>query len=91
MTENKDSTNRSDDHTAGFATRFLGWLFIILGLIGTLGSLWAEQIWAMYDVIYSSGATMQWIETLIPYYPFVPFFPVFAIMFGAYLIVRSRR
>jgi hypothetical protein len=44
----------------------------------------------MYDVIYSSGTTMQWVETLIPYYPFVPFFPVFAIMFGAYLMVKSR-
>ncbi len=78
-----DRTNNS--------SRLLGWLFIGLGLVGSIGSLWADQIWLFYDTIYSSGASMQWVEALIPYYPFVPFFPGFAIIMGAYLIVKSRR
>lgn len=77
--------------TSGGGLRLVGWLLVWLGLVGTIGSLWADQIWVLYDVIYSSGATMQWVESLVPYYPFVPFFPVFAIMFGAYLIVRSHQ
>jgi len=87
----EDNLNNSANKNAGLGIRLLGWLFIAVGLVGTMGSLWAEQVWVLYDVIYSSGTTLQWVEALIPYYPFVPFFPVFAIMVGAYLIVKSRR
>ncbi len=77
------------DNRLRTALRVFGWVIVLCGLVGTVGSLWADQVWILYQVVYNAGAVMQWIETLIPYYPFVPFLPILIIAFGVFLIVKS--
>jgi uncharacterized membrane protein YbaN (DUF454 family) len=66
------------DNRPRMILRALGWLLVTIGLIGTVGSLWADQVWLLYQVVHNTGTVMHWIETLIPYYPFVPFFANFS-------------
>ena len=77
------------DNRPRMILRALGWLLVTIGLIGTVGSLWADQVWLLYQVVHNTGTVMRWIETLIPYYPFVPFLPILVIACGALLIVKS--
>ncbi len=79
-----------DALTHTFWMRWIGRTLVLLGLIASIGSLWSETAWDLYEPVYQSHEVMRLVETLVPYYPFVPFLPMFIISVGGYLIAKAR-
>jgi hypothetical protein len=64
-----------------------GIVVVAIGLMGSsFGSAWSPQV---YDFLFGFDAII-YIDTFMPYFPFVPFYPIFAMILGAFLIVKSR-
>ena len=64
-----------------------GTVAVVIGLIGSsYGRAWSPQT---YEFMYGFRV-IEFVEPFMPYSPLVPFYPLFILMFGAFLIVRSR-
>ena len=64
-----------------------GTVAVGIGLIGSgFGSAWSPQV---YELLFEFKV-IESIDSFMPYFPFVPFYPIFIMMFGAYLIVKSK-
>jgi hypothetical protein len=64
-----------------------GIVVVAIGLTGSsFGAAWSPQV---YQFLFEFGV-VESIDAFMPYFPLVPFYPIFAIMSGAFLIVRSR-
>jgi len=60
---------------------------IVVGLTSSsFGAAWSPQV---YDYLFGFGI-IEYLDRFMPYFPLVPFYPLFVIMFGAFLVVKSR-
>jgi hypothetical protein len=80
----KRSNNGATGSTVLLAS---GVAVIIIGLAGaSFGSAWSPQV---YDYLFGFRI-IESIDAFMPYFPLVPLYPIFVIMFGAFLITKSR-
>ena len=64
-----------------------GSVAIIIGVAGSsFGSVWSP---ATYDFLFQFKM-VEVTDSFMPYFPLVPFYPLFVMMFGAFLIAKSR-
>ena len=84
----QDKTNQTNTGGIGKLLFLLsGIAVLVIGLIGSsFGSAWSPQV---YEYLFAFK-TVESIDSFMPYFPLVPFYPLFIIMFGAFLIVKSR-
>ena len=64
-----------------------GSVAIVIGVAGSsFGSAWSP---AIYDFLFQFKM-VEVTDSFMPYFPLVPFYPLFVMMFGAFLIAKSR-
>lgn len=82
------SAKRSTDGGSGRLVFLVpGMAVIIIGLAGaSFGSAWSPQV---YEYLFGFRI-IESIDAFMPYFPLVPLYPIFMIMFGAFLITKSR-
>ena len=64
-----------------------GVVSIAIGLVGSsFGAAWSPQV---YEFLFGFKI-INFIDSFMPYFPMVPFYPLFIMIFGAYLIIKSK-
>jgi len=84
-----DDSNKQSKAVSPLQRLYLifGIMAVAVGLLGSsFGSGWSAGAFEFFAGI----EIMNLIGSFAPYFPFIPFYPIFIIIFGAYLIVKSR-
>ena len=64
-----------------------GFVVLAVGLSGaSFGSAWSPQV---YEFLFGFRI-VESVDKFMPYFPLVPFYPLLILMFGTFLIVKSR-
>ena len=84
----QDKTSQTD--ASGFCNLVLlvlGVVAIAIGLVSSsFGDAWSPQV---YEFLFGFKV-INFIDSFMPYFPLVPFYPLFIMIFGAYLIIKSK-
>jgi len=84
----QDKTTHSNSGGIGKLLLLLcGVVSIAIGLVGSsFGAAWSPQV---YEFLFGFKV-INFIDSFMPYFPMVPFYPLFIMIFGAYLIIKSK-